>query len=220
MNRARPALAASATVLAAALAFSKPTHTGGLEPSSGAFDDTADQGYRTFLRSAFFEGQPTYRCLQMVTEMPVAEAIFAQCPTSDKSTEPVLLVHLRESVDMNEAYSTQLSPQQARPRVTTAKIDIELFRRLEDVWWRMASTTAYPEQRRLVADGTRFHFLTFRIGLGARGGEITSPPAGTDPAHLANLGNLLARYVDSPPGMRPGLRTALLSEADTLAATL
>jgi len=209
-----------ATVLAVTSACS-PTYRGGmLEPASGVFDDTADQGYRIFLRSAFFEGQPTYRCLQMVKERPMAEAVFAECPRASGSNEPVRLIHLREGAALSDAYSKSVPPAQVPPRVTSADLDAELFRRLEGVWWRMASMTGYPDHPRLVGDGTRFHFLTFRTGIGTRGGEITSPPAGSGPAHLAALGKLLGQYADAPASQHPRVREALLLEADALASVL
>lgn len=187
----------------------------GLTPVSATFDDTADQGYRAFLRSALFKGQVTYRCLQMVTEFPV-EAVFAECPLAGEQNPTVRLVHLREGADLSKAYADGVSPAGVAPRVTSAELDVGAFLTLEAAWWKVLDATTYPTEPRFIADGVRLHFLTFRNGIGSRATEARSPRATTEAASLANMGRLLAKYVDGPIQERSRLRGELLRVADTL----
>ncbi|GAB2942819.1 hypothetical protein GCM10027048_04350 [Hymenobacter coalescens] len=83
---------------------------------------------------------------------------------------------------------------------------------------RAVDQAHYPAPRQTMrSDGTTFHCLTFRAGIGLRGGSTWSPAAGTSMAALAELVDGLRRLAKQDAQVT---EAALLAQANALTARL
>lgn len=184
----------------------------GLEPVAGAFDQSVEWDYVGFIREALFQNDEHFHCLQVVSIGATVEAIFIPCVDGDSSVTKKLF-HVVALDDVRAAYGDHREPSSVRVSTRTADIDDALWRALDTAFWVSVSNARYNRERRLIADGTRYEFVSSRTPIGTRAGSTHEPDANSSAGKVVQIARLLGQYADSPLVQRTKLRERIMSEA-------
>jgi hypothetical protein len=180
-----------------------------------------------------FRGQPYYRRVQMVTLSSHAPESVVFLKDSDfpeqgtcsavSTAVGVVLVQPEESLGvavMRRILSGRPDPWNLSVPIhlATAMIDCATAQLLDELWQSMVDAVRYRPSNmiRVVSDGTLYAFMTWRVGVGPRSGEIISPVSTTLPGRLVQVGNTLTAYVKASPQGRGAVLALLVARARSL----
>jgi hypothetical protein len=99
--------------------------------------------------------------------------------------------------------------------VSRTRLPVSTACDLERIWQAALSGVKAPIERRIVMDGTRYHFFG-----GGRAGYTTSPDPGSPMIELTILVQALTEYAEAPTASLPAAQEKLRSQITTAAKVL